>query len=176
MAQKLFNVLLVVSLVMLISCTPSQVNEQAKIKAMEKNLVVPGSGTFDNGKALNLINAYKSYAQNYPQDTMAAVYLVKMAELQVQAVSPIEAVNTLNRIIKDFPAFRKTPECLFLKGFIYENNLNDIEKARATYTEFLQRYPNHYFAKDAKVLISNLGKTPEELIKEFEAKNTEPKK
>lgn len=173
MEREILTVLLVLPLVVLLSCSPSTKNQQAKIAAMEKEMINKTKGTLDKDKALDLINAYRNYAKNNPQDTMSALYLVKMAELQLNAVSPIEAVNTLNRIIKDFPSFRKAPECLFLKGFIYENNLNDLNKARSTYQEFLQRYPNHYFAKDAKVLISNLGKSPEELVKEFEAKNAE---
>jgi hypothetical protein len=36
---------------------------------------------------------------------------------------------------------------------------------------FIQTYPDNEFADDAAISIENMGKTPEELIREFEAKN-----
>lgn len=54
-------------------------------------------------------------------------------------------------------------------GFVYENDLNDLENAKQTYEAFLQKYPNDPdFADDAQMALKNLGKSPEELIKEFE--------
>ena len=60
---------------------------------------------------------------------------------------------------------------MFLQGFIYETQLNDTSKARVIYEQVIQKYPNTQFAIDSKASIDNLGKTPEQLIKEFEAKN-----
>ncbi len=81
-----------------------------------------------------------------------------------------EAINLYQRIINDYPEFRKAPECLFLKGYIYENYLNELDQAKVIYTEFIIKYPNNDFADDAQISIDNLGKSPEELIKEFEEK------
>ena len=72
--------------------------------------------------------------------------------------------------MNNYPDFDKTPQCLFLKGYIYENNLGDLDMAKSLYEEFLQKYPDDDFADDAEVSIKNLGKTPEQLIKEFEEK------
>jgi len=36
------------------------------------------------------------------------------------------------------------------------------------YREFLQKYPNHEFADDAELSLKNLGKTPEELLEQFQ--------
>ena len=52
-----------------------------------------------------------------------------------------------------------------------ETQLNDTSKARVIYEQVIQKYPNTQFAIDSKASIDNLGKTPEQLIKEFEAKN-----
>ena len=51
---------------------------------------------------------------------------------------------------------------------MYENNLGDLNAAKSIYEQFLEKYPDDEFADDAAVSIKNLGKTPEELIKEFE--------
>ena len=60
--------------------------------------------------------------------------------------------------------------CLFFKGFVYENMLKDLDKARETYLQFIEKYPKDDFADDAQMALLNLGKTPEMLIKEFEAR------
>ncbi len=57
---------------------------------------------------------------------------------------------------------------MFLKGYVYENDLRDLETAKKIYEEFLVKYPDDEFADDAEISIKNLGKSPEELIKEFE--------
>jgi hypothetical protein len=36
---------------------------------------------------------------------------------------------------------------------------------------FLKRYPDHALAKDATLLLANMDKSPEDLIKEFQKKN-----
>ena len=52
-----------------------------------------------------------------------------------------------------------------------DNFLNDDAKAKIIYEEVIAKYPNLSYANDAKAAINNLGKTDEELIKEFEKKN-----
>ena len=61
-----------------------------------------------------------------------------------------------------------------MMGFVYENDLNDLVKAKATYEAFLQKYPNDPdFADDAKTALTMLGRSPEDIIKEFEQKQHE---
>jgi hypothetical protein len=38
---------------------------------------------------------------------------------------------------------------------------------------FLKKYPKHPYCKDAEMSIKNLGKTDEELIREFEKMNAD---
>ena len=59
---------------------------------------------------------------------------------------------------------------MFLQAFVYENHVGDLSNAREKYIEFIQKYPEKDFADDAEICLQNLGKTPEELIREFEEK------
>lgn len=43
--------------------------------------------------------------------------------------------------------------------------------ARKLYTEVVEKYPNERIALDAKLCIQHLGKSDEELIREFEKKS-----
>ena len=45
------------------------------------------------------------------------------------------------------------------------------DKAKPLYEEFLKKYPQHELAQSVQFSLSNIDKTPEQIIKEFEAKN-----
>ena len=69
----------------------------------------------------------------------------------------------------DYPKFDKNPVALFmLASFIYEERLGDLDKARETYQQIIDNYPDSPFAGDAALSIEHLGMTPEELIRMFE--------
>ncbi len=157
---------------LLISCSQGKKKAEA-IRQMEDQLIDAKSGTYDKTKASALILAYQDYIGEHPKDTLSASYLFKTAELQLNTTTPAQSIATLDRLIQDFPEYRRTPEALFLKGFIYENYLKDLNNARKYYQDFLGKYPTHHFADDARALLDNLGKSPEELIREFEKKNQE---
>ena len=154
----------------LAACTSAIENDANEIKAAEDELDSANDGFINKEKALELVDLYINYADAYPQDTMAVEYLFKAAEFCLNLGEGVRAIGYYDRVINDYPDFRKAPESLFLKGYIFENYLGDLENARKIYTEFIERYPDNEFADDAEVSIQNLGKTPEELIREFEEK------
>ena len=53
---------------------------------------------------------------------------------------------------------------MFVIGFIYNNNLQMLDSARAAYLAFLQRFPNHDLSASAKFELENLGRTPDAII------------
>ena len=163
------SLLMLFMLAAVISCGPTSEQDASKIKAAEDELFSAKEGFVDKEKALKLVDMYITYADTYPQDSMAVKYLFKAAEFCLNLAEGQRAIAYYNRVINEYPDFRKVPECLFLKGYVYENYLGDLDKAKATYLEFIERYPDNEFADDAQVSIQNLGKSPEELIKEFEA-------
>ena len=154
----------------LAACTSAIEKDADKIKTAEDELYAADDGFIDKAKALELVDLYIHYADSYPQDSMAVEYLFKGAEFCLNLGEGLRAIGYYDRVINDYPDFRKAPECLFLKGYIFENYLGDLENAKKIYTEFIERYPDNEFADDAEVSIQNLGKTPEELIREFEEK------
>lgn len=54
-----------------------------------------------------------------------------------------------------------------MKGFLFDGTLHDSINAAKYYQEFLNKYPNNQFAKDAKMLLQNLGKSDEEVLKDL---------
>lgn len=153
----------------IVSCGPSSKQDANKIKAAEDELFSAEEGFVDKEKAMELVDMYVAYTDAYPEDSMSVEYLFKSAEFCLNMGEGQRAIELYDRVINEYPDFRKVPECLFLKGYVYENYLGDLESARAIYLRFIETYPDNEFADDAEVSIQNLGKSPEELIKEFEA-------
>ena len=98
-------------------------------------------------------------------------FLFKAADISMNITKPLQSIDLLNRVMLNYPDFKKAPDCMFLKAFIYENQTHELEKAEKTYNEFLQKYPNNEFAPSAKASVENLGVPIETLIKSFENKN-----
>jgi TolA-binding protein len=119
----------------------------------------------------DLIAAYESFATEFPADTLAADYLFKAGDVVMNTNRSNKAIQLYDRIINDYSDYRKAPEALFLKGYVYENNLGRLDKAKAIYEEFLAKFPDNEFADDAEVSLKYLGKSPEELIEIFQKEN-----
>jgi len=165
---KITSVILIALL--MASCSPSREKMAKQIAEKEKNLVVAGNPVPDKTKTLEIIEMYKKYADTYPKDSLAPIYLYKAADLSMNFGQNEDAIKLLDRVIKDYQDFKKLPETYFLKAFIYDNNIKNIVKARAAYQDFLQKYPKSDLANDATLSLQNLGKTPEEIVKGFEVK------
>ncbi len=170
--MKTIKVLALISAVLLLSSACSSPKEKAenKIKKTENKLFSNAKKPVEKTATDALIKSYIDFAHKYPKDSNAVNYLFKAADLSMNTSGPKQAVDLFDEIMKNYPDYSKVPQCLFLKGYIYENYLNSLAKAKEIYTEFLKKYPDDDFADDAQASLNNLGKSPEELIKEFEAK------
>lgn len=157
-------------------CGRKSENLKEKISRLEQSFYEDPDFTLDEeglAKASELEAAYLEYADQNKDSADAPEYLFKAADLAMSLDKPQESLDLYNRILFQYPDYAKAPECLFLVGFIYENYLQNYGKAKEIYESFLERYPDHEFADDAAISIKNLGKSPEELIKEFEEMNKE---
>lgn len=112
----------------------------------------------------------EEYVNSYPTDPEAALILTYQAKAYRILGQPKAAVASYSRIIASYGEFDNMPEVLFLKGFVLDEDLNDDDAAEAAYHDLIQKYPNHKFAQDAKVLLSQLHMSDEELIKMFKEK------
>ena len=150
------------------ACKPSQKKLTDNISTLEKNLSSYTLGKTDTTKLnLNtkeLLKTYQDFAKFYPDDSLAPTYLFKAANLCLNINKPKQAIELFDELIKKYPSFKKVPDCLFIKAFIYDNSLKDYVHAKKFYEEFLAKYPQHPFADDAKNSIKYLGKSPEEIL------------
>ncbi len=158
---------------LIFACSSPLEDAKKNISSMEEGLFSDEMKMIDKQKANDLISAYEIFATDFPEDKQSADFLFKAGDMAMNLNKPNEAISLFNRILGEYPDFDKIPQCVFLKAYIYENSLNDLGKAKLIYEEFLERFPDDEFADDAEVSLKNLGKSPEELIKEFEGKRGE---
>lgn len=152
--------------------TPSPQDElKFQINSLEAEM--HSSMQLDNTKAGAAIKAYTDYAKSYPADSLSPDYLFKAAEILTAIQQYPQALAYYQNITDKYPNYKLVEESLFLQGALLDNFLNDDVKAKVIYEQLLAKYPKSKYAEDAKAAINNLGKSDEELIKEFKKKNGE---
>jgi outer membrane protein assembly factor BamD (BamD/ComL family) len=168
-------VLLIVSVILIAGCGQNSEKKKAlrRIADNEAKIYRDSTATIPDLKTgMEMIQAYADYANTWPKDTISAEYLFKGAEIAMNLNQSAMAIEYYNRILLSYPAFRKRPYCVFLQAYILENQLNQYDQAKARYQEFIDKYPDHVLVKDARASIENMGKPIEELIKEWDQKNS----
>lgn len=117
-------------------------------------------------------DAYIAFADKYPDDERAPEFLFKAGQSMGAIASQKkdmklheESIAIFKRIQENYPDHHYAEEALFLSGFVYENHMGNITKAKATYQEFIKKYPKSELAEDAQFAIENLGISPEDIIK-----------
>lgn len=140
-----------------------------QIKSLQAKLT--GHEKLDNSLASSIIKAYTDYAFSFPDDTLAADYLFKAAEVSSSIMSYQQAIIYYQTIHDKYPKYKFAAESLYLQAYLFDNYINDDHKAKEFYEKVISLYPQHKLADDSKYCIKNLGKSDEELIKEFQKKN-----
>ncbi|MCC6839947.1 MAG: tetratricopeptide repeat protein [Flavobacteriales bacterium] len=142
-----------------------------RIRAMEDTLyATPG---VDRKGAQALLDVYLLYAKQHPLDSLTPEYIFRGASLRSTLGDPQGAIELYERIMRDFPGWRKIPDTYYLKAFAIDNGLHQKGEAEKAYQTVIDKFPDHRFAKDAAQMIVNLGYTDEELIQRFEALNAD---
>ena len=140
----------------------------AKIDSLETVLFADSEAKADPNSGIQLIRSYAKFYQLMDKDSLAVDMLFKAGEVSMGIGQSNLAVKYFRTIDEDHPDFYKAPEALFLSGFCEENLNKDTAQARFLYESFVERFPEHKLAEDARFSIQNMGKSDEDLIKMFE--------
>ena len=166
--KRIFVLLLVTA--MMLSCgekmSVEKINE-LEAKVLSEDAVV----TKEN--VVQLVDAYTLFAEQNPNDAQSPDFLFKALDIAVgvNAEGPEKAVKIADVLIEKYPDFEMTPMAMFIKGFVYENMIGDLQNAEMTYRQFIEKYPENPMLEDVKSTLENLGLSPEELIRKFEEAN-----
>ena len=150
-------------------CKPSRDKSATDIQKLEASLYSEQTLTYNKVRGDSLLQMYEDFIAHFPSDTLAPVYLFRAANLKMTEGDGNRSLSLLDQFMQKFPDHQKAPVCLFFKAFVYENLLRNLALAKETYLLYIEKYPNGEFVKDAQMSVQNLGKTPDQMIKEFEA-------
>jgi len=129
-----------------------------KIKVAEQEITTD----FSEEKRKDLIVLYMEYL-SLPKDSLTAEYLLKCGQVNMSIRRGEQAISNFTNLIKWCPNSEYVPQAYFYIAYVYEDIIYDIIAAEAAYMEFLEKYPDHELADDARLSIKYLGKSPEEL-------------
>jgi tetratricopeptide (TPR) repeat protein len=140
------------------------------IDSLEAKAYAKKDEPINSALGFSLVKFYAEFADHYSSDPKCADYLFKAGDISSNLNAAQPAIEYYKKINEKYPNYEKAPLALFLQGFIYENQLNDTASAGKIYRQVIEKYPGTQVAKDAEASLIHLGKTPEQLIQEFEKK------
>lgn len=115
------------------------------------------------------ILAFNHFVTNCAEDSLAPVFLLKAGQVAQSINKYSQAQEFFVKCKNQFPEFKNRGAAMFLLAQLYDdaNKLNNESEAKIIYEQIIKEYPKSPFAADSKACIRNLGKSDEELIKEF---------
>lgn len=148
-----------------------QLEGQRRIRAMEDSLFA--NQAMDQRSSQALIDVYKAYAVAYPQDSLAPEYLFRAGGVHESLHRTDEALELYDRVLKDYPRWEERVVLLFKKAVML-HNAGRLGEARTAYMVVISTYPDHKFAKDARVLVETMDVGDDEWIDKAQEMESDP--
>jgi len=128
------------------------------------------------------IDAYRRVYFGSPTSSKANPSVVASAELKVEMGRRFNddkilrsAIDEYRFLRKEYPGSKYRFDALFTIGEIYKDDLNDPKEARATFAEFLHRYPHNRLADDARSAVKEIDDEAAELERSAQKAERKPK-
>jgi TolA-binding protein len=119
---------------------------------------------YEDGKALVSKSETQSkgleklllFEKRFYGDSRAPEVVFMIAGIQIDRKEYADAESTISRLTKNYPESTEACKGLFLLGYTYYDQLNNKNKAKEVFGEFIKRYPKSELAVSAKTLIDNM--------------------
>ena len=153
--------------VILMAACGHKVNREEQIQKIEEmeqsfeNDILNQSA--DEESTLQMLSLYRGFYNNFPDDSLAPVYMQRAADFCITTGHANTAIELLDSVVALYPGFEDLGGCWFLKGYAYEA-MENYDSARVAYTYFVDNYPDHYLASDTRMMLNYLGLSPEEMF------------
>lgn len=122
--------------------------------------------------AKEAIQTFTDFAYYCQSDSMSPIFLIKTAQIARVTGNIPQAKAALTHCIDTYLNFENRPAALFLLAQLYDEKkyLNDENEAKKLYLQIINEYPKTDWALNAEGALAFLGKSDEEIIKEFNKK------
>jgi N-acetylmuramoyl-L-alanine amidase len=111
-----------------------------------------------------VLNAYRSVYLGAPASAKADPSVVAVAETLVEMGRRFDddkilkgAISQYRFLRREYPGSRYRFDALFTIGEIYKDDLDNADQARATFQDFIHRYPHNRLSADAQQAIADLN-------------------
>lgn len=156
----------VIILIVLLTLTFCSSKDEKMIYSEAKNLIK--AGKYDEA-----VVKFEEIVNHYPKSTVADSSFFEIAKLyQGQVIKNVKHMESLNKavdsykkIYENYPNSKLAESSLFMSAFILANEIRNFPLAEKTYKLYLEKYPNGELADDAKMELQNLGKSPEDILR-----------
>ena len=156
------TILIIAASLLMIACGQNREKEIKNIEQHEIELSTIDISS-DDSAAVEMVDLYRKYAANFPDDSLAPAYLQRAAEICINIGQTDQAIDLLDSVITQYQSFEDVAGCWFMKGYAYET-AEQFDQAREAYTYFVENYPDHYLASDTKKMLNFLGMSPEDMF------------
>jgi len=78
-------------------------------------------------------------------------------EMAQEEETPYARIQYYRNIVNQYPDHQYAPQALFMIGFVYAEELQDLVQARRTFDELIKKYPDADVVESAQWMISNLN-------------------
>ena len=164
---RLFTFTLICSLLFLQACSKkNEVREVEVTKKSDLEMYLEAKRTLDAGVWQGAIQRYKALRSHYPFGHYTEQGYLELAYAQYKVFKMEEAVVTVDRFIKNYPAHKNLDYAYYLKGLIYfesdrgfleranpsevaDHNQENLRNAFTAFKNFIERYPDSDYTADA---------------------------
>ncbi|MEZ5470580.1 MAG: outer membrane protein assembly factor BamD [Marinicella sp.] len=139
--------------------------EVTKLTALE--MYLSAKRALDAGVWSTAADKYKALRSHYPFGHYTEQGYLELAYAQYKLYQMEQAVTTVDRFIKNYPAHKNLDYAYYLKGLIYfdsdrgfmqrvnpdkaaDRNQDNIRNAFTAFKNFIERYPDSQYAPDAR--------------------------
>ena len=121
--------------------------------------------TMDKDVAPKVAKKYLKFVEQSPNDSTASTWLFHALEIYVTLKDSDNSIEVGNKLVEQYPESKWAPRALLIMAnYVYDEQLHDLDKARATYEKLINDYPDSELVDDAQKLMEYLGMTPEEIM------------
>lgn len=166
--RQILVFLLLFGLFFLPACSKkSDVKEVEVTKKTDIEMYHEAKRAFDANSWLRAIEKYKALRSHYPFGHYTEQGYLELAYALYKSFKMEEAVSTVDRFIKNYPANKNLDYAYYLKGLIYfqsergfweganpqeaaDRNQENVRNAFTSFKRFIERFPDSPYAADAQ--------------------------
>lgn len=141
-----------------------------ELEALRLSIYNDSLARLDFRQADMYIQQSELYSLLMPGSDLTPVLLYRAGEVARSARNYEKALELYGKLYEEYAEYEKAPQALFMQAFILDNDLKRIDEAGQLYQSFIDQYPDDDFTSSAQVLLENLGKDEEEIIRNLNTK------